>query len=242
MHCPSCGVAVIEQAVFCHKCGKRLDLESQRAQGLAGNESKTASDETPPTVPHGVDGLTNGEPNVDVTGTFRDGVAARQGADAEPEHDLWQGGYCSKAMIGAWVISGLVTLVLLILGIYFMNRWLWIAIVAVLLGLWAYQGLTLFYRRLNVRYTLTTQRFMHESGILRRVTDRIELIDMDDITVDQKVLERLLGVGTITITSSDTTHPNLIMPGIENVKQVAGIIDDTRRQERRRRGLHIEAV
>jgi len=32
------------------------------------------------------------------------------------------------------------------------------------------------------------------------------------------------------------------MPGIENVKEVAGKIDEKRRSERRRRGLHIESI
>ena len=24
MHCPACGVEVVEQAIYCHKCGQRL--------------------------------------------------------------------------------------------------------------------------------------------------------------------------------------------------------------------------
>jgi hypothetical protein len=34
----------------------------------------------------------------------------------------------------------------------------------------------------------------------------------------------------------------LSLPGIENVQIVAGLIDDARRNERRRRGLYIESV
>ena len=54
---------------------------------------------------------------------------------------------------------------------------------------------------MSVHYLLTTQRFIHETGILRRVNDRIELLDMDDITFEQGLLERLVGVGTIRIAS-----------------------------------------
>jgi hypothetical protein len=32
------------------------------------------------------------------------------------------------------------------------------------------------------------------------------------------------------------------MRGIEGVKDVAGLIDDIRRKERRRRGVHIESI
>jgi membrane protein YdbS with pleckstrin-like domain len=172
---------------------------------------------------------------------FKEAAAEKQ-AEEEPERDLWQGGYCPKAMIGAWALSGLVTVVLLILAIWISRRWFWWTLVVLVLLLWAYQFLKLCYRRLNVRYLLTTQRFIHETGILRRVTDRIEVIDIDDITFEQSVLERLVGVGSIRITSSDRTHPELTLVGIEDVKTVSGIIDDTRRSERRRRGLHIESI
>jgi hypothetical protein len=77
---------------------------------------------------------------------------------------------------------------------------------------------------------------------LWRVTNRVEVIDIDDITFAQGPLERLLGVGTLQLTSSDRTHPELSLPGIDAVQQVASTFDDARRRERRKRGLHIEAV
>jgi uncharacterized membrane protein YdbT with pleckstrin-like domain len=95
---------------------------------------------------------------------------------------------------------------------------------------------------MSVSYRLTTQRFIHELGLLRRVNNRIELLDMDDITFEQGLLERLVGVGTIRIGSSDRTDPELVLPGIENVKEVAAILDNARLAERRRRGVHIEQI
>ena len=100
----------------------------------------------------------------------------------------------------------------------------------------------LAYRKLNVNYELTTQRFVHRSGILRRITDRIEAIDMDDVSFEQGIIERLLNVGTIRVISSDRSHPELVLCGIEDVARIAKLIDDTRHKERLRRGLHIEAV
>jgi len=237
MHCPSCGVEVFEQAVYCHKCGKRLDLESQQFPPLPGEQIDPAADQLPDETPNAA-----AEPPSALADSLQGSVADRQGPDEQPERELWQGGYSSKAMLGAWVLSGLITLVLLILGIYFPRQWVWLCIVVAVLALWAYQMLKLLYRRLNVRYTLTTLRFVHETGVLRRVTDRIEVIDMDDISVDQKILERMVGVGTIRISSSDTTHPTLVMPGIEHVQEVGTLIDETRRKERHRRGLHIESI
>jgi hypothetical protein len=74
------------------------------------------------------------------------------------------------------------------------------------------------------------------------VTDRIEVIDIDDVTYEQGLVQRMLGVGTIRIASSDRTHPELVLSGIDGVQQVADTIDDIRRKERRKRGLHIESI
>lgn len=217
MQCSACGVDVAQEAVFCHKCGRRIDSPDE---GLPDNQR----DEVGP------------------ADSFREAVAQRKLQD-EPERELWRGGYSSKAMIGGWVVSGLIDVALLILGIiigFGLNGWL-ILILLMLLP-WIYHFLVLCYRRMNVRYKLSTQRFVHESGILRRVTDRIEMIDMDDITFEQGLLERLMGVGTIHIVSSDRSHPELALPGIENVKAVSEQFDDARLAERRRRGLHIEQI
>jgi len=65
---------------------------------------------------------------------------------------------------------------------------------------------------------------------------------MDDITFQQNFVERLVNVGTVKITSSDKTHPEILLKGIEDVKPVADLIDSARRKERVRRGVHIEAV
>ena len=80
---------------------------------------------------------------------------------------------------------------------------------AAIVLLWLYQIVVLLRRRLGVHYRLTTQRFFHESGILIHTTDLIEVIDMDDITYRQTLIDRMTGVGTIRIVSSDRSHPDL---------------------------------
>ena len=72
--------------------------------------------------------------------------------------------------------------------------------------------------------------------------NRIEVIDIDDVTVEQGLIERMFGVGTIRLLSSDTSDPKLFLRGIDDVKRVAAMIDDVRRDERRKRGMYIETV
>jgi hypothetical protein len=52
----------------------------------------------------------------------------------------------------------------------------------------------------------------------------------------------MVGVGTIHILSHDRSDPELWLPGIENVQEVASLFDNARLAERRRRGLHVEQI
>lgn len=175
---------------------------------------------------------------------FEEAVRTRQGEDEQPEMDVWQGGFSSRAMFGNWLMAAVVTVVLLVAVLVAgaANPVAWLAWLVVSALLWGGFGCLLAYRKLTCKYRLTTQRFIHESGLLKRVTDRIEVIDIDDVSCEQQVIERVVGVGTIKILSSDRSHPVLVMRGIEKVKEVASLIDDLRRKERRRRGLHIESI
>ncbi|GIW98963.1 MAG: membrane protein [Pirellulaceae bacterium] len=163
-----------------------------------------------------------------------------------PERSLWQGGYSPKAMYGTWIGSVLLTILVVVAVAVLARgehaRTVWLIAAAALLIWWCGAIAVYLYRRFSVHYELTTQRFIHQSGLLKRTTDRIEVIDIDDVSFTQGIVQRMLGVGTIRITSSDRSHPELILYGIDNVPEVATLIDDVRREERRRRSLHIESI
>lgn len=215
MKCEVCGENLAADAMFCPKCGERR---------------KTATAESP-------------EP---VTGAdkFRQTMANKMidpKAD-EPETVLWQGSYSPKAMVGGWLLSLVVTIVAFVVGgVFFPGVGLFVA-AAIAVSVWGGHLLLLIYQRMSHDYKLTSQRFVHGHGILRRVTDRIEVIDIDDVQVTQGFIERFLGVGTIRLLSSDVTSPLTTLVGINEVTRIATLIDDTRRAERRKRSVHIEQV
>jgi uncharacterized membrane protein YdbT with pleckstrin-like domain len=161
-------------------------------------------------------------------------------ASAEGEQELWHGRYSPKAMYGSWMVAIAVTIAAVVTAVFFPVAW--IAAVIGVPVLWLALLLTLAYRWLNEKYTLTTQRLLHKSGILLQRSNRIEAIDIDDVTYVQGIIERLFGVGTIKLVSSDTSDPTLVLHGIDNVQHVANLIDNARRDERRKRGLHMEVV
>jgi len=171
---------------------------------------------------------------------FKNAAVPAGNDDEEEEVSLWKGGYSAKAMIGTWVWTAIASVLLIVATVFFPAGWL-VMIPLILLG-WIFAGCMLAYRKLGVYYELTTQRFIHKSGILKRTSDRLEVIDIDDVTYAQGLIQRMVNVGTIRISSSDRTHPELVLIGIQDVRVVADTIDDVRRKERRRRGLHIESV
>lgn len=212
MLCQACRAEVTDDARFCPQCGKPL---TSRENDTLPNPFTTPAQQL--------------EPN-------------RQGSSSSIEQKLWQGGYSGKAMVGNYFAAGMLNVGLCVAGFFVpIPGALWMAVVLVLLIVC---GLTLVlaYRKLNVNYELTTHRFIHRSGIVRRVTDRIEAIDMDDVAYEQGIIERFMDVGTIRISSSDTSHPELVLYGISDVERIAQLIDQTRHLERLRRGLHIESV
>lgn len=168
----------------------------------------------------------------------------RHGGD-DTEIELWRGAFSPRAMFGAWSLSALVTVGLFVLGVWQwerMNGNYWGILLLAILLLWIYQFAALLYRRLDRQYLLTNQRLVHEHGILRRVTDRIEVIDIDDVSFEQGIVERMFGVGNVRIISSDRSHPEFRIRGIDDVARVSEQIDRARRDERVRRGLHIASI
>jgi membrane protein YdbS with pleckstrin-like domain len=158
-----------------------------------------------------------------------------------PEETLWEGSYSPKAMIGSLVLCGLLSLGLVVVAVLFAPTGpLSVVVLAAIPVLWLAAGVQFARNRLGKSYRLTNQMFYHREGLLTRTTDRVELIEIHDVTWSQNLLERAVGVGTITITSADRTNPKLPLKGIEDVEGVAAQIDKARRAEQVRRGRRID--
>ncbi len=151
--------------------------------------------------------------------------------------------FSKKSMVGSWLGA-----VAFSLGMFFVaaiSRFSgpgWLTSLVVIVLVWLGLLAQLWIRQLSEHYYLTNQRFIHERGLLWREINCIEAIDIDDVSFHQGLVERLVGVGTVCIRSSDQSHPKIELPGIEDVNRIADMIDGVRRHERLKRGLHVEAV
>jgi uncharacterized membrane protein YdbT with pleckstrin-like domain len=69
-----------------------------------------------------------------------------------------------------------------------------------------------------VRYTLTAQRLEVERGILGKRYESIDLWRVRDVALEQTLLERLRGVGRITVLSTDQMEPELLVGPVAAAK------------------------
>ena len=244
--CPECGTTLDANVLFCPQCGHRAEapasFDSSDSSKSQSSEPESITPEQSPAVSktEGNEPSSQQVPASQATNPINNFQPSRRD---EPEVELWEGTFSSKAMVGEWILAGFVSIAAIAVAIFAsFSSTAWLVTLGIIALIWVGLWVRLFLRRLSVHYRLTSQRFFHQAGILRRTTDRIEVIDMDDITFEQGLLDRFFGIGTIRITSSDATHPLLLVKGIDDVQRVSNMMDEGRRKERVRRGLHIESV
>lgn len=94
-------------------------------------------------------------------------------------------------------------------------------------------------------YELTTQRLRIRAGILNKRVDEMELFRVRDYTMEQPFLLRLVGLGNMTLITSDATTPTLIMraiPGIEAVREKLRTAVQNERDRKRVRQMDVDNV
>ncbi len=251
MKCPVCAVEVSETANYCAHCGARLPTHFGRSAAggppptppstASATPSAAASASSASPAPNATQN--NSPTQTAAASQFRNQLTSGLNDPNDLHHVLWEGRYSPKAMMGVWIGLGIFSILVLLGGAIWARSGLWWSLLlATILLSWAYAAMVYSHRHWGIRYQLTTQRFYHERGILRHVSDRIEVIAMDDITVTQGPLDRLFAAGQIRILSSDHATPEFVIDGVADVKKVAMIIDEARRAERNRRGVRVESI
>jgi len=178
----------------------------------------------------------------------KDGEAQPDGRTApRDEKDLWTGRASAKFFLGQWVLWIIGAIVLLVVGI-FACGWVdagwpvWAALG--LIALWFLLVLgKVGYRILVRRNRVTTQRLFVEEGILIRTINQTDLIRVNDVSVTQKLLDRVFNVGSVTVECpSDASHPKILIFGVHDPHQVAEHIHREMRSLRDRKSLVMEAT
>jgi uncharacterized membrane protein YdbT with pleckstrin-like domain len=129
---------------------------------------------------------------------------------------LWGAGLCACGTLGMTVVGYRRVLAPVIAGP-----------VAAAFLLWALYLLATFAGRRAVRYTLTPQRLEIERGILGKRYESIDLWRVRDVALEQTLLERVRGVGRITVISSDQLEPMLLVGPVASAKRLYDQLRDS---------------
>lgn len=92
------------------------------------------------------------------------------------------------------------------------------------------------------RYKLTSERFEITTGVLARRIEQLELYRVKDLSVEEPLLQRMVGLGNLIVHSSDRSNPTLVLRGVRECTllrdQVRGLVEK-RRDEKRVRELDV---
>lgn len=87
-------------------------------------------------------------------------------------------------------------------------------IVPVFYAVWKWIELRCF------KYEISNQRIRLHRGVLSRRVDSIELYRIKDATFVQPFLMRLVGIGNVVLSTSDTVSPGLLIHGVRNAEEL----------------------
>jgi len=179
--------------------------------------------------------------DVGVNDSASSGTLGTPGAqsDAPAEQPLWQGRTDIRHFGGSILLFAIAAFALFIAALIWLPQG-WglgcfvLIVIAALLG-----TARIALRILSTRYRLTTERLFIDRGILRQTIDQVELIRVDDIRVSKSVPDRLFGLGSIDVLSTDFTDQKIPVDGIADADHVAELIRSHMRTARRK-SLFIE--
>lgn len=92
------------------------------------------------------------------------------------------------------------------------------------------------------KYSLSEDRLFRETGLLNLNEEEVLLCRVRDVSLSRSLWQRIFGVGTITVHSSDKTSPTLEVINVKDSKSVKELIFtnvEKAKEERRMRATEL---
>ena len=92
------------------------------------------------------------------------------------------------------------------------------------------------------RYALSEDRLFISVGFLNIKDDEILLYRVRDIDTSRNLWQRLFGVGTVVVMSSDKSMPNLVLKNIKNPVEIKELIHEQVEEMKIRRRVRVGEI
>jgi membrane protein YdbS with pleckstrin-like domain len=152
-------------------------------------------------------------------------------APDDQEEVYYEGSPLLRGALGKgflWIFCGVILIAAAIAGLVFRmqdqtHTWAehipwWAFLVVAFIGLCLI--LVPLIQSKTVRYRVSNYRIDYERGLLSKDIDTLELWHVEDIRFHQSLIDRLLGVGNITVVSHDETMPMLVMHDVPHAREL----------------------
>ena len=87
------------------------------------------------------------------------------------------------------------------------------------------------------KYTLTPSKLLVESGFFNKREEETRLYRITDVSMTRSFFERIFGVGTLHLLSSDTSTPKVDLLHIRSPKKVKDVLSQAIENSRRENGV-----
>lgn len=95
---------------------------------------------------------------------------------------------------------------------------------------WLFFGLPLTF----TKYVLTSKSLQLNRGFFTTTEDDLLLFRVMDVSVRRSLFQKMAGLGTLTVQSSDKTNPRLVIKNIKRVREFKQALDERVEKERLR--------
>ncbi len=153
---------------------------------------------------------------------------------------FFEGSPSLLAMAGSFITAAIVIAAGAFIAYYYPQNygtWIGLGLTAIAL-LWIIVRIIIFK---STFYRVTNDRIEFEEGVLSKQADNLDLFRISDLQLRRSLLDRIFGIGTIELVTTDANQPNCVLYKIRGARSVFDVLKKASMTADRRRGVvHME--